>query len=376
MFWAILSRKNTLYKYGDKIKGKKKMFGLTGYYYPYYSNNNYSYNPYLSNYGYNPFRNYSFFGNSNMNNPYYEQGYISGRKQRILNIANQSSYTLYQTQTALQEVISSGELTASQKRTLSKYLKKVSNLQQQFQNLVSQSQTASAVQAVDTVNNQIEALQYVMNMLLAEIQEELAEYAASEAEEDPDDTVVDDEVVDAPEDPADPDETQNAEDDEEIDFNYEDPHYYQTTTAFKQEVKNICKTIDKKVTTFDLFGTNSDLENAIKLINEDNVLDVFNYWNKMYQNKYTDKYSTGLIEAIYSEYHFYNGGNSNIKDYILPALKGAVEAIEAKLTNDEKDLIDVCIGNIETELDAKWDTKEKTISKNINIIVNILMNHK
>ena len=399
------------------------MFGLTGYYYPYYSNYNYSYNPffnmgyspYLSNYGYNPFRNYSssymsncrcnnsFFGNSNMNNPYYEQGYISGRKQRILNIANQSSYTLYEIQTTLQELISSDELTRTQKKTLSKYLKKVSNLQQQFQNLVLQSQTASAVQAVDTVNNQIEALQYVMNMLLAEIEEELA--VEVEAEEDPDGTVVDDEVVDAPEDPAegtpatpatpaDPatpatPATPVAEPEEGTSEEYTAEKVAQTITEnggedqpftlyneVEQDVLNINEAIYDAV---DGNGTKNDqLNDAIEKITKDNVLDVFDNWNASYGADYKSDDPLGLIETICDEEMFFNNRlytNSNSKkriNHILNALMTKAEELAKIHGKQVMQLVQPHKAKANAEINAYWYTDEDKLAKEINTIVSIL----
>ena len=375
-------------------------------YYPYMSNyrcnsffNNMGYYPYMSNYRYNSFFNNmgyypymsncrcnSFWGNMNYNryqsdgkSVFWHQGYIDGRKQRISNIANQSLQTLYESQTELLTLINSSELTDAQKKEINKYLKLIQEIQKELLQAMSQSQIAATKQEVDSINNQVEALSSHTCQLLERITKML-EILINEEEDpvDPTDdedpvTPTDDDSVDDPDDdpppPAD-DPKPSAEDGEEID--YEAPIYYPTENAFSKEVKDICKTIDKKVTTFDLFGTNSDLENAIKLINKDNVLDVFNYWNKMYQYKYANKYSTGLVEAIYSEYHLPGGGNGNIKNYILPALQNLVNDMDAKLTNDEKDIIDVCIGNIETELDAPFNTEEETISKNINVIVNIL----
>ena len=412
MFLAILLCKNTLYKYGDKIKGNKKMVYFMGCYpnfnYGYTPFSNMGYSPYMSNYRYSMFGNYSpymsncrcnnsFFGNSNMNNPYYEQGYISGRKQRILNIANQSSYTLYETQTTLQESIASDELTRTQKRTLSKYLKKVSNLQQQFQNLVSQSQTASALQAVDTINNQIEALQYVMNMLLAEIQEELAEYNAEvEAEDDDevvddsDETVDDDEVVGDSDDSdaaTTPSDETPADDVTSEEYTAEDVATIITENGgedqpftlindVSQEVLNINEAIYDAV---DGCGTKNDqLNDAIEKITKDNVLDVFDNWNASYGADYKSDDPLGLIETICDEEMFFNNRlytNSNSKkriNHILNALMTKAEELAKIHGKQVMQLVQPHKAKANAEINAYWYTDEDKLAKEINTIVSIL----
>lgn len=107
----------------------------------------------------------------------------------------------------------------------------------------------------------------------------------------------------------------------------------------------------------DGFGTkNEQLKNAVDKINANNVIDVFDSWNKNYKAK-----EGTLVQRIYADEFWYDGGNKYVET-ITAALKKKAEAlgIYSELIKE--------FTTITSELSAKFNTDEKKVAQAVETI--------
>lgn len=107
----------------------------------------------------------------------------------------------------------------------------------------------------------------------------------------------------------------------------------------------------------DGFGTkNEQLKNAVDKINANNVIDVFDSWNKNYKAK-----EGTLVQRIYDDEFWYDGGNKYVET-ITAALKKKAEAlgIYSELIKE--------FTTITSELSAKFNTDEKKVAQAVETI--------
>lgn len=107
----------------------------------------------------------------------------------------------------------------------------------------------------------------------------------------------------------------------------------------------------------DGFGTkNEQLKNAVDKINANNVIDVFDSWNKNYKAK-----EGTLVQRIYADEFWYDGGNEYVKT-ITAALQKKAEAlgIYSELIKE--------FTTITSELSAKFNTDEKKVAQAVETI--------
>lgn len=107
----------------------------------------------------------------------------------------------------------------------------------------------------------------------------------------------------------------------------------------------------------DGFGTkNEQLKNAVDKINANNVIDVFDSWNKNYKAK-----EGTLVQRIYDDEFWYDGGNEYVKT-ITAALQKKAEAlgIYSELIKE--------FTTITSELSAKFNTDEKKVAQAVETI--------
>lgn len=107
----------------------------------------------------------------------------------------------------------------------------------------------------------------------------------------------------------------------------------------------------------DGFGTkNEQLKNAVDKINENNVIAVFDSWNKNYKAK-----EGTLVQRIYDDEFWYDGGNKYVET-ITAALKKKAEAlgIYSELIKE--------FTTITSELSAKFNTDEKKVAQAVETI--------
>ncbi len=107
----------------------------------------------------------------------------------------------------------------------------------------------------------------------------------------------------------------------------------------------------------DGFGTkNEQLKNAVDKINENNVIDVFDSWNKNYKAK-----EGTLVQRIYDDEFWYDGGNEYVEK-ITSALQKKAEAlgIYSELIKE--------FTTITSELGAKFNTDEKKVAQAVETI--------
>ena len=107
----------------------------------------------------------------------------------------------------------------------------------------------------------------------------------------------------------------------------------------------------------DGFGTkNEQLKNAVDKINANNVIDVFDSWNKNYKAK-----EGTLVQRIYDDEFWYDGGNKYVET-ITAALQKKAEAlgIYSELIKE--------FTTITSELSAKFNTDEKKVAQAVETI--------
>lgn len=107
----------------------------------------------------------------------------------------------------------------------------------------------------------------------------------------------------------------------------------------------------------DGFGTkNEQLKNAVDKINANNVIDVFDSWNKNYKAK-----EGTLVQRIYDDEFWYDGGNEYVET-ITAALQKKAEAlgIYSELIKE--------FTTITSELSAKFNTDEKKVAQAVETI--------
>lgn len=107
----------------------------------------------------------------------------------------------------------------------------------------------------------------------------------------------------------------------------------------------------------DGFGTkNEQLKNAVDKINENNVIAVFDSWNKNYKAK-----EGTLVQRIYDDEFWYDGGNKYVET-ITAALQKKAEAlgIYSELIKE--------FTTITSELSAKFNTDEKKVAQAVETI--------
>lgn len=107
----------------------------------------------------------------------------------------------------------------------------------------------------------------------------------------------------------------------------------------------------------DGFGTkNEQLKNAVDKINTNNVIDVFDSWNKNYKAK-----EGTLVQRIYDDEFWYDGGNKYVET-ITAALQKKAEAlgIYSELIKE--------FTTITSELSAKFNTDEKKVAQAVETI--------
>lgn len=107
----------------------------------------------------------------------------------------------------------------------------------------------------------------------------------------------------------------------------------------------------------DGFGTkNEQLKNTVDKINANNVIDVFDSWNKNYKAK-----EGTLVQRIYDDEFWYDGGNKYVET-ITAALQKKAEAlgIYSELIKE--------FTTITSELSAKFNTDEKKVAQAVETI--------
>lgn len=107
----------------------------------------------------------------------------------------------------------------------------------------------------------------------------------------------------------------------------------------------------------DGFGTkNEQLKNTVGKINANNVIDVFDSWNKNYKAK-----EGTLVQRIYDDEFWYDGGNKYVET-ITAALQKKAEAlgIYSELIKE--------FTTITSELSAKFNTDEKKVAQAVETI--------
>lgn len=107
----------------------------------------------------------------------------------------------------------------------------------------------------------------------------------------------------------------------------------------------------------DGFGTkNEQLKNAVDKINANNVIAVFDSWNKNYKAK-----EGTLVQRIYDDEFWYDGGNKYVET-ITAALQKKAEAlgIYSELIKE--------FTTITSELSAKFNTDEKKVAQAVETI--------
>ena len=293
------------------------------------------------------------------------RGYIDGRKTRISVLANQSVQNLTATKAELETLIQDPSLSEGQKKEINKYLTKIQQIQNEFQKAVQQAQMANNAQLLDNINNQVEALAGMTQELLNMIPEML-KLLIQEAEQG--------EGTDVTEsDPAGPESTTGdtshaTQPTVQIvapeGSNPEDSLLTTTNKKVSQEVIEIAEEIFTAVDGVGL--SNSALKAAVEKINKDNVLDLFDHWNAAYAPNYINTDKQGLIETIYGE-HYLSSGKEEIT-HILNALIEKATTMGGRVLQD----INPLKVQINTELNAWFNTNEDKVAENINKIVLIL----
>ena len=420
MFWAIFMCENTLYKYGDKIKGNKEMFGLTGYgYYPssciYNPFSSYmNYNSYMPNYSYNPFFNYmncnsympnysyNSFSNNTSNDFFRIQGYIDGRKARISGLVNQPLQYLSEMKADLQTIIYNYNLTSEQKTTLAQYLQTIQNIEKQLQEAVIKSQKATTVQEVDLINNQVEALSSLTSRLIAQITERLSlinQELAAQMDDDDEDTPAandedDDSDIQQVEESETHDQSSGVEDDSSVTDDSNDvvaivpegetADETSPMTRVKEVSQDVLDIVNNIYNAVNGWCTDNELLNeTIDKIDKDNVLDVFDYWNSSFCSEYINSDKHGLIETIYDEYpnsHFrwmlgsQGQCHKNLRK-IYDALITKAQEMSQEHTEIPQ-LINIYKTQIEYGLSHEFQASEDKVAKAFNGIVNILMSYE
>ena len=296
------------------------------------------------------------------------QGYIDGRKTRISVLANQSGQNLTASKTELENLLNDPTVTDEQKQEINKYLTKINEIQTGLQNAVQQAQSANNPQMVDQINNQVEALMGMAQELLTMIPEML-NVLIQEAEQ-----VTEPETPDTTPDTT-PDATPGAETPDATaptvqviapeGSNPEDSLITTTNKEVSQEVLAITEGIYNAVNGIGF--SNKDLKAAVEKINKDNVLDVFDNWNASYAPGYINTDKQGLIETIYGEHHFYNGGKEEVTHILNALTEKAAEFGQEAIQN-----IDPLKAQINSELNAWFNTNESKVAEAINKIVLIL----
>lgn len=102
----------------------------------------------------------------------------------------------------------------------------------------------------------------------------------------------------------------------------------------------------------DGIGTNNEQVNqAIEQINKDNIIDVFDTWNKNYKAK-----EGSLVKRLYEEEFWYNGGNKNVETML------AIFEEKAKELDIYSELIKE-FTTVKSEIGAAWNTDEKKVAE-------------
>jgi len=281
------------------------------------------------------------------------QGYIDGRKTRISVISNQSSQNLAAGKAELQALINDPSTTEAQKKEINKFLTRITQIETELQKAVQNAQMANNPQILDEINNQVEALAGISQELLSMIPEML-KLLIQEAEQ----------VTETEQEG----ETQPGDNIQVIAPEGSNPEESLVTTTNKQVSPQVRAITENIYTAVNGIGfSNSDLEAAVKEINKDNVLDVFDNWNASYAPGYINSDKQGLIETIYGEYHFYNGGKEQVSHILNALMEKATEFGDEAIQN-----VTPLKAQINSELNAWFNTDENKVAESINKIVLIL----
>ena len=284
------------------------------------------------------------------------QGYVDGRKTRIAVIANQSGQNLNTTKTELETLVNDPATTEEQKKEINKFLTKITEIQAELQKAVQQAQMANDPQTLDKINNQIEALAGIAQELISMVPEML-KLLIQEAEQ-----VTDEETVQQDE------AEQQATQVQVVAPEGTDPSNSLVTTENRKVSPKIRAITEKIYNAVNGVGfSNSDLKAAVKEINKDNVLDVFDNWNSSYAPGYINSDKQGLIETIYGEFHFYNGGKEEVT-HILNALMEKA----AEFGDEAIQTVTPLKAQVNSELNAWFNTDEDKVAEAINKIVIVL----
>ncbi len=297
-------------------------------------------------------------------------GYIDGRKTRISVISGNSYRNLEACKTQLGQLINDPSVTDEQKQEINKFLTRINQVQAELQKAFQNAQMASNPQILDQINNQVEALAGIaqeLQTLLAEMLQTLI----AEAEQGEGEGEGEGEGTPAPTAPQAPSGEQG-----EVQViapangNPEESLITTTNKHVSPEVRSITERIYDAVNSI---GTkDTQLSEAINEINKDNVLDVFDNWNAGYASGYINDDKNGLIETIYDDKSlWYNGGNDEVA-HILNAL---VEKA-AEIGDEALQAITPLKAQINSELNAFWNTDEDAVAEAINKIVLILLAHQ
>lgn len=281
------------------------------------------------------------------------QGYIDGRKTRISVISNQSGQNLAAGKAELQALVNDPSTTEAQKKEINKFLTRITQIETELQKAVQNAQMANNPQILDEINNQVEALAGISQELLSMIPEML-KLLIQEAEQ----------VTETEQEG----ETQPGGNIQVIAPEGSNPEESLVTTTNKQVSPQVRAITENIYTAVNGIGfSNSDLEAAVKEINKDNVLDVFDNWNASYAPGYINSDKQGLIETIYGEYHFYNGGKEQVSHILNALMEKATEFGDEAIQN-----VTPLKAQINSELNAWFNTDENKVAESINKIVLIL----
>lgn len=355
MHEAIFYNKNSLYKYGEQIKGKSIMmnWGLTSIYnnrlfntpapigygvttpqdlFPYfamgdrfYTTNfgmNTQYN--LFNPGYDPLV-YHIAQNPQLayTNPML-LGYTGGMQSMptldgiaAQRLSQQAPRILGTLESKLQGILESDQLTAEQKSRVQEKLDEVRALKEQFKKALSNPQV-----------NILYALEYKMQ----DLQKEIAELGKKLAEE----------VQQAA--------TEN--DDETTSASSSSDSTAETEEQKQNRADEAAGIVGLIFDAVDGIGTkNGQLEQTIAQINKDNIVDVFDAWNENYKAQ-----EGSLVKRIYDDEYWYNGGNNYVKHMVDAFEEKARElGLYSKLIKE--------FTTVNSELNATWATDEAKVSE-------------
>lgn len=259
-------------------------------------------------------------------------GFQRGMADRLAGVVS----NLASIQSQLETVLKNDKLTAPQKQKLQSALNKIKAVKEKAEKMV---------QSGNLKQEEVEAVQ-------GEIAEAISN-ASKTAEAVMKNVTEGKGGVDEAEDTDEADETTSTEEDTKA----KEAKKAAKAKADKKNKDEAAGIVGLIFDAVDGFGTkNEQLKNAVDKINANNVIDVFDSWNKNYKAK-----EGTLVQRIYDDEFWYDGGNKYVET-ITAALQKKAEAlgIYSELIKE--------FTTITSELSAKFNTDEKKVAQAVETI--------